>query len=134
MTDFLKTQQLLASGAADKIGYYMQVSNCSVLTMTAVVSVDATLLVSSFALGGTNDDPLVSAFPVLATGKLVTVAPAGFVFTPATGLLVSSTPAVGTHEITIAYTEFPQWVRPIFDFTSGGGVVDVKVIVSAWSV
>lgn len=133
-TDYYKNQTLIAAGAADAIGGFMQVSNCQMLTMTVLVSVDATLLVSSFSLGGTNDNPLVSDFPVLSTGKLITVAPSGWVFTPATGLLVSSTPAIGTHEITIAYTDFPAWVRPSYDFTSGGGVVDARVIVSTWSV
>lgn len=139
MADIVKNQQLLGAGSADASGYTVQVSQCNKLTMSVFVTVTAATLVGTVALTGTNDDaralditPL--SLPTLATGKELSVLPTGFTFTPTTGLLAVSSPAIGTYEVILSYSDFPKWIRPVYDFTSGGGTVSVSATVSAWSV
>lgn len=130
-----KTEILLAGAStADLSGRYVEVANCDFLTVTTVVNVSANTLVASVAIGGSNDNPDVSTFPILSNGTLITVAPTGWTFTPATGLLTAASPAIGTFEMTVSYARFPRWIRAFYDYTSGGGTVDAKVIATAWSV
>lgn len=134
MTDILKSQTMLAASTADVTGSAIQVSNCQAVSVTVRASVSAATLAATVAIGGTNADPTASSFPALTTGKLVTPLPTGITFTPATGVLAFATAAIGIHEVTIAYTEFPKWIRAAYDYTSGGGDVDVQVTLGAWSV
>ena len=131
-----KTEILLAGASTleGAVGRYVEVANCDFLTVTTVVNVSANTLVASVAIGGSNDDPLVSSFPILSNGILITVAPTGWTFTPETGLLTAASPAIGTYEMTVSYARFPRWIKAFYDYTSGGGTVDAKVIATAWSV
>lgn len=134
MTDILKSQMMLVASTTDVTGSAIQVSNCQTVSVTVRASVTAATLSATVAIGGTNADPEASSFPALVTGKLVTALPSGVTFDAATGVLTFATAAIGVHEITIAYTEFPKWVRAAYDYTSGGGTVDVQIVLGAWSV
>jgi hypothetical protein len=138
MTELLKLQPVLSASTADISGQTIQVSNTAVLTLTVTVVVSANTLDADLWLTGTNDansaiDP-TSVLPILATGKAITVLPSGFAFTPATGILAISTPAIGTYEMTLAFSEFPAFVRTVYSYDAGGGDVDVRAVIGAWSV
>ena len=134
MTTILKTVDLIAGASnADVVGRYLETSNCLRLSMTATVVVSANTLSATIGLGGTNNDPLVSTFPLLTTGATITVVPAGWAFSAATGLLTATSPAIGTHEITIDYSRFPKWINAVYDYASGGGTIDARVTVALWS-
>ena len=75
-----------------------------------------------------------STLPTLNTGKIISVAPTEIAYSDTTGLLSYASPGVGTHEVTLAFASFPKWVRPVYDFTSGGGTVDLRAVIGAWSV
>ena len=138
MTDILKSQTVLVASTANVSGQTIQVSNCQSLTLTVTASVDAATLVAALRLTGTNDDASAldpsSILPTLNTGEIITVAPTEITYTAATGVLAYASPEVGTHEVTLAFTRFPKWVRPVFDYDSGGGAVDVRVVIGSWSV
>lgn len=130
----INKNELLISGAstANTSGRYIEVSNCDFLTATLVVTVSANTLVANVSLGTTNDNPDISAFPVLSNGVAITALPTGFTVTA--GVLAIASPAVGTYEVTLSYPRFGKWIRAAYNYTSGGGSVDAKVIASAWSV
>lgn len=134
--DILKTISFSASNA-NVTGQTIELSSCSALSLTVLVSVSAATLVGSVQLTATNDDAraydLTSTLPALTNGVAITPLPANITL-EATGLLTFASPAIGTHEITIAYPAFPKWVRPRYVFGSGGGTVDARVTVAAWSV
>ena len=138
MTDILKSQTVLVASTNDTTGQTVQVSNCQSLTLTITAAVSAATLSATVRLCGTNDDTLAlnpsSTLPTLNTGAAITVAPAEIVYDDATGLLTFTNPAIGTHEVTLAFSSFPKWVRPVYDYTSGGGTVDLRVVIGAWSV
>jgi hypothetical protein len=126
--------ELLIVGASttDTSGRYIEVSNCDILTATFVVSVSAATLSATFSIGGTNDNPEVSSFPVLTNGTVITTLPGTYTYT--NGVLTIANQAIGTSEVTVSFSRFPKWVRASYTYTSGGGTVDAKVIASAWSV
>ena len=129
-----KTETLIAAGSASSSGRYTQISSCDMLTMTVVLSVSAATLQGTIALGCTNDDPEVSAFPAMTGGTAITAMPTGFTYSSSTGLITLNNPSVGISEMTVSYTQFTKWIRASYTYTSGGGSVDLKVITSAWSV
>lgn len=136
MTDIFKNQTLLAASSADATGLTVQVSNCDKLTLTVTAVVTVATLQATIVLTGTSDpnvalDPS-STLPVLTTGALISAAPSGITF--ASNAITFNNPAIGTHEVTVAYSSFPAWVRPVQDYTSGGGDVDTRVVIGAWSV
>jgi hypothetical protein len=136
MTDIFKNQTVLGASNADASGITVQVSNCDKLTLTVALSVTAATLQGTITLKGTSDpvtalDP-TSTLPVLTTGALITAAPSGITF--ASNAITLNNPAIGTYEVTVAYSSFPAWVRPVYDYTSGGGTVDVRATLGAWSV
>jgi len=135
-TEIFKSQPILAGSNADTAGLTVQVSNCDKLTLTLALSVTAATLQGTVTLNGTSDpvtalDP-TSALPVLTTGALITAAPSGITF--ASNAITLNNPAIGTYEVTVAYSSFPAWVRAVYDFTSGGGTVDLRATIGAWSV
>jgi hypothetical protein len=136
MTDIFKSQPVLAGSDADVSGLTVQVSNCDKLTLTITLSVTAATLQATIALTGTSDPVTAleptSTLPVLTTGALITAAPSGITF--ASNAITLNNPAIGTYEVTIAYSSFPAWVRAVYDYTSGGGTVDVRATLGAWSV
>lgn len=138
MTDILKSQTVLVASTSDVTGQTVQVSSCSRLTMTVTVVVTEATLAAEVVLCGTNSDALAldpsSSVPVLNTGKIITVAPAEITYTAATGVLAVANAPVGKHEVTLAFSDFPKWVRPVYDYDAGGGAVDVRVTIGAWSV
>lgn len=136
MTDILKNQPALVASAASAVGQTIQVSNCDKLTLTVTLSVSAATLQGTLTLNGTSDpmtalDP-GSALPVLTTGAFITTAPSGITF--ASNAVTFNNPAIGTYEVTVSYSSFPAWVRPAFAYTSGGGTVDLRATLGAWSV
>lgn len=136
MTDIFKSQPVLGASTADTSGLTVQVSNCDKLTLTLALSVTANTLQATVTLTGTSDpvtalDP-TSTLPVLTTGALITAAPSGITF--ASNAITLNNPGVGTWEVTVAYSSFPAWVRAVYDYTSGGGTVDARATIGAWSV
>lgn len=137
MTDLVKSQALLAGSNVDLVGSAIEVSNCAALSVTVRLNVTAATLAATVAIGGTNLDPFgtpAPSFPALLTGKVIAGGSTEVDFEPTTGVLTIASPAIGTHEVTIAFTEFPKWVRAAYDYTSGGGTVDMLVWLAAWSV
>lgn len=128
-----KTEQLIVGASTTSlIGRYTEASNCEKLTMTLVFIASAGTLAATVSLGSTNDDPLVSSFPALTNGDAIAGLTTGITY--AAGVITVASPAAGTYEVTVSYPSFAKWVRPSYVYTSGGGTVDLKVIVSAWSV
>lgn len=138
MSDILKSQIVLSASTTDVSGQTVQVSGCYALTLTATVVVTAATLSAAIKLTGTNDDATAldpsTVLPTIVGGQLITTAPAEITYTANTGVLAFANPPIGTHEVTLAFPNFPKWIRPVYDYTSGGGTVDVRVIVGAWSV
>lgn len=134
--DIFKNQPVLSGSSADVVGQTVQVSGCDKLQLTVTLTVSANTLQGTLTLTGTGNpatalDPS-STLPVLTTGALITAAPSGITF--ASNAITFNNPAIGTYEVTVAYSSFPAWVRPVYDYTSGGGTVDVSAVLSAWSV
>jgi len=138
MSDILKSQIVLTASNVDVSGQTVQVSGCHALTLTATLSVTAATLAAVIRLTGTNDDATAldpsSVLPTIVGGQLITVSPAEITYTANTGVLAIANAPIGTHEVTLSFPNFPKWIRPVYDYTSGGGTVDVRVIVGAWSV
>jgi hypothetical protein len=121
-------------GNANYTSRYVELTNCQRLSLTTVVSVTVNDFAGTIGLGGTNDEPLVSTFPLVTTGTVITSAlPAGWTFSTATGLLTAATPAIGTYEFTIDYSRFPKWARALYTYSAGTGTITARVILAAWS-
>jgi len=130
----LKNEPLIIGASnATASGRYVEVSNCDRLTITVVATVSAATLQATVSLGTTNDDPVLSTFPTLTNGTLIaSTTPATWTY--AAGVLTANNPAIGTHELTIDYGRFGKWVRAAYVYTSGGGAIDLRVMLGAWSV
>lgn len=137
MTDLLKSQPILIASSADVVGAPIQVSNCQSLSVTVRVVASAATLAATVAIGGTNLDPFsepAPTFPALLTGKVIAGGSTEVDFEPTTGVLTIANAPIGLSEVTIAFTEFPKWIRASYDYASGGGTVDLQVVLAAWSV
>jgi hypothetical protein len=135
MADFSVSEVALEGVGATQTGRAVKVTNCDKVLMTIVITTSAINLVGTLTLTGTNDadralDTSV-ALPVLTGGTAITALPSGITF--ASNAVTFATGAAATAEITVAYSAFTRFVRPVFTFTSGGGTISNKVTISGWS-
>ena len=140
MADIFKNQPILSASTASVVGSPVQVSMTAALSVTVIVSVSAATLDADVVFTGTNDSAraldLTSTLPPLTTGTVITspVPNPSVTYTAATGVLSFANLAIGTYEVTVAFTSWPTWFRAQYDYSTGGGSVDLRVVLGAWSV
>lgn len=135
--DLLKTIPLVAS-TANLNGQTVELSSCSKMSLTVLVSVSAATLSATVQVTGTNDDArasdLSSVLPTLNNGVVITGGALPGTVTYTNGVLAFANLAIGTYEVTIDYPTFPKWARVVYTYTSGGGTVDLRATLAVWSV
>lgn len=135
MADFSVSEIALVGVGATQQGRSIKVTNCDKVLMTLVITTSAATLVGTLTLTGTNDNDRAldgaASLPVLTTGTAISALPANITF--ASNAITFASPAAATHEITVSYSSFPKWVRPVFTFTSGGGTITDQVTIAGWS-
>ena len=135
MADFAVSEVALIGTGATQNGRSIKVNNCDKVLMTIVITTSAINLVGTLTLTGTNDPDraldTTTTLPVLTSGAAITALPSGITF--ASNAVTFATGAIGTAEITVAYSAFTRFVRPVFTFTSGGGVISNQVTIAGWS-
>lgn len=135
MADFLVTQVALVGVGATQTGSSVRVANCDKVSISFLITASAGSLNGTLVLTGTNDDAraidAAAVLPTLTGGTLISAVPGTITF--ASNAITLTNVASGTNEVTVAYSAFPKWVRPVFTFTSGGGTMVTQVTVAAWS-
>jgi hypothetical protein len=135
--DVLLTELVLSGSSGTQIGRTVRVPSCDSVVLSVVATVTAATLQATLGLTGTNDDARAfdtgAVLPALTSAALISVVPGTVTFSTTTGLLTFNNLGIGTQEIVIDYTGFTKWVRPVWTFTSGGGVVSVAATIAAWS-
>jgi hypothetical protein len=136
MADFSVTEIALIGNGATQTGRAIKVANCDKLSISFTLTASAgSLTTSTLALTGTNDDTRALdgsvTLPALTTGAAITALQSGVTY--ASNAITFTTAAAGTYEVTVTYSSFPKWVRPVWTFGSGGGTITSQVTVAAWS-
>jgi hypothetical protein len=135
MSDFAVTEIALINNGATQVGRAIKVANCDKLTISFQLTCSAGSLAGTLALTGTNDDAraidATQTLPALTTGSAITALPATVTY--ASNAITFTTTGAGTYEVSVSFSSFPKWVRPVWTFGSGGGTITSQVTVAAWS-
>lgn len=136
MADFLVTEVSLLGVGASQVGRGIKVANCDKVSMSFAISNSSTITTGSkLVLTGTNDDARALDFsttlPTLTTGSVITALPAGIALTA--NELVFTSVAAGTYEISMSFSSFPKWIRPVWTLVGGGGTMTTQVTIAGWS-
>lgn len=136
MADFSVTEVSLVGAGATQTGRAIKVTNCDKVSYSFVITASAGSLAGTLALTGTNDDSRAFdsslTLPALTTASLITAVP-GTITLVSTSVLTLAAVTAGTYEVTVAYSAFPKWVRPVWTFGSGGGTLTTQVTIAGWS-
>jgi hypothetical protein len=129
--DRAQSQTILQAGAVSQKSDWIELTGFSQYTWTVRVSVTAATLAGTLNIRGTNNTPQDAVEPILITPGLMTALPANITYA-SPGAIVFASPAIATHEISLNFPSFPQFVQADWVFTSGGGTVDLRVRTAGW--
>lgn len=135
MADFLVTEVSLVGVGATQTGRAIKLANCDKLSISFIISASAGSLNGNLVLTGTNDDTRALdgsvTLPTLTTGSVITALPGTIALTA--NALTFTNATASTYEISMNFSSFPKWVRPVWTFTSGGGTMTTQVTIAGWS-
>jgi len=138
MADFSVSEVSLVGTGATQTGRAVKMTNCDKVVLSFIVTIGSALTTgpSTLVLGGTNDDARAidssATLPTLTTSSAISALPANVTLTAGV-LSFATTVATGTHEICIAYSAVPKFVRPVWTLGGGGGTMTTQVTIAGWS-
>lgn len=127
------SETILAAGAADANSPWRELTGFSSYSWTIRLTVTAATLQGTIKIHGTNNAPpdtTIANEPLLVNGTLLS--PADAAMAHAAGVITINNPSIGTHTIVLTFPAFPQFVMAEWDYTTGGGTVDLQVRTSGW--
>lgn len=125
---------ILNAGAASAVGDVIECSGIAHLHLFASITSSAATLVGNIQFAstpnGSGDLSTIAAAPTIVTPNVTfaeTVAPAGITLDAAASQITIASPATGAQLFQLRISNPPGYVVPRFNYTSGGGTVQVVV-------
>lgn len=101
-------------------------------TASMQISVSAATLVAALRILGTNDDAQLAP-PGQPLNTLVALSPLSAGITVVNGVITFASPAIATYNIIFSLgAPMPKWIKPDYDWTSGGGTVVLTFKLNAY--